>query len=58
MHHRLIWAHLVRNAKHDDSSSVIVIEIDSFRDFTTSDRQQNGTPAIITRLKKPGVNLE
>lgn len=40
-------AHLVRNAKHDDSSSIIVIEIDSFRDFAASDRQQHCASPIV-----------
>jgi hypothetical protein len=31
---------LVGNSKHDDSSSIVVIKVDSLRDFASRDRQK------------------
>ena len=36
--------------EHDDSASVIVVEVNSFRDLATSDGQQHRASAIVARL--------
>jgi hypothetical protein len=41
---------LVRYAKHDDGSSIIVVEIDPFRDFASGDRQHDCSSAIVARF--------
>lgn len=41
---------LIRDAKHDDGASVVVVEIDPFRHLASSDRQENSAAAVVAGL--------